>query len=147
MRRNAFSFYLSELLTGGFVYCLIEILFRGYTHVSMFLLGGICLVSIGLIRRHFAGQPLAKRMLCSCAVITVLEFLCGLIVNLWLRLSVWDYSGMPGNLLGQICLSYSAAWCLLALPAMAVDRFCFSRLGWRNTETVPIGAFGEMSVG
>ncbi len=138
MRRAAFSFYLSEFLTGGFVYCLIEILFRGYTHISMFFLGGICLLAIGMIRRQNAGAPLAKKMLCACGVITVLEFFCGLIVNRLLGLGVWDYSEMPYNLLGQVCLSYSAAWCLLALPAMGVDFLYFSRLGWKSD--VPSGA-------
>ncbi len=141
MRCRVLSFYLSELLSGGFLYCLIEILFRGYTHPSMFLLGGVCLVSIGIIRRVLAGQPLAKKLLCACGAITALEFLCGLVVNIWLGLSVWDYSSMPYNLLGQVCLSYSAAWCLLALPAMGLDYLYFSECGQKTKETPAGGTY------
>lgn len=127
MMRTHVPFYVSELLAGGFLYALIEVLFRGYTHPSMFLLGGMCFVSVGLIRRGFSGAPLAEKMLLSGIAITVLEFLCGLLVNVWLGLSVWDYSRMPYNLLGQVCLSYTAMWCLLALPAMGADA-----LLWEN---------------
>ncbi|MBO5648527.1 MAG: hypothetical protein J6S76_01270, partial [Clostridia bacterium] len=42
----------------------------------------------------------------------------------------WDYSMMPYNVLGQICVTYTAAWCLLSVPAMALDRlFCRA---WRR---------------
>lgn len=119
MQRSVFG--ISSFLFGGFLYGLVEILFRGYTHVSMFVLGGICFVCIGWIRRAFCRAPLAKRMLLCSGMITVLEFLCGLLVNVALGLSVWDYSAMPMNLLGQVCPSYSAAWCLLSVPAMGLD--------------------------
>lgn len=112
---------LSSFLFGGFLYGLTEILFRGYTHVSMFVLGGICFVCIGQIRRWFGRAPLAKRMLLCTVVITVLEFLCGLLVNVTLGLAVWDYSAMPMNILGQVCVSFSAVWCLLSVPAMRLD--------------------------
>ena len=111
-------FSLSALLTGGFLYCLVEILYRGYTHISMFLLGGICFLCIGGIRRTFRDGAAAQKMLLCAGVITLFEFLCGVFVNLELGLAVWDYSSMPLNVMGQICITYSAAWCLLAVPAM-----------------------------
>jgi len=114
-------FYLSAQLTGGFLYGLIEILYRGYTHVSMFLLGGLCFLCIGGIRRTFREGSAAQKMLLCAGVITLLEFLCGAYVNLRLGLAVWDYSSMPMNVMGQICITYSAAWCLLAVPAMGLD--------------------------
>ncbi len=114
-------FYLSAQLTGGFLYCLIEILYRGYTHVSMFWLGGLCFLCIGGIRRTFRDGGAAQKMLLCAGVITLLEFLCGAFVNLMLGLAVWDYSSMPMNVMGQVCITYSAAWCLLAVPAMGLD--------------------------
>ena len=30
------------LLAGGTVYCAIEVIWRGYTHISMAVCGGIC---------------------------------------------------------------------------------------------------------
>ena len=127
MRR--LMFYLSALLAGGFLYCLVEILFRGYTHVSMFWLGGICFLCIGGIRRTFFYDIIAKKMLLCAGVITLFEFFCGLLVNVRLGLGVWDYSAMPMNVMGQVCITYTAAWCLLAVPAMGTD-LLFCRLAW-----------------
>ena len=128
MRRLAF--YSSALLTGGFLYCLVEILYRGYTHISMFFLGGICFLCIGGIRRTFCDSVPAQKMLLCAGVITLFEFLCGVLVNRVLGLAVWDYSSMPMNVMGQICITYSAAWCLLAVPAMGLDRL-LCRYAWR----------------
>lgn len=127
MRR--IGFYLSAMLFGGFLYCLVEILYRGYTHISMFLLGGICFLCIGGIRRTFRDAFSAQKMLLCAGVITLFEFLCGVFVNRVLGLSVWDYSAMPMNVLGQICITYSAAWCLLAVPAMGLDAL-LCRYAW-----------------
>ncbi len=129
-----FMFLQSAVLFGGFLYCLVEILYRGYTHISMFLLGGICFLCIGGIRRCFRGAVSAQKMLLCAGVITLLEFLCGVLVNRILGLSVWDYSAMPVNVLGQICITYSAAWCLLAIPAMGMD-YLLCRYAW-HTEPI-----------
>ncbi|MBO5648336.1 MAG: hypothetical protein J6S76_00305 [Clostridia bacterium] len=121
---------ICTVLWGGFLYGLVEILFRGYTHVSMFVLGGVCFVCIGAVRRLYADASAAKRMLLCAGIVTLLELVCGLLVNVKLGLAVWDYSMMPYNVLGQICVTYTAAWCLLAVPAMALDRlFCRA---WRR---------------
>lgn len=133
-----FMFYLSAQLTGGFLYSLVEILFRGYTHVSMFWLGGLCFVCIGGIRRCFVHAVTAQKMLLCAGVITLFEFLCGVLVNLWLGLSVWDYSAMPCNVLGQICIPYTAAWSVLAVPAMALDAL-YCRYAWNRPEAMHHG--------
>lgn len=41
--------YLILFLIGGFVYISIELLWRGHTHWSMFILGGVCFILLGLI--------------------------------------------------------------------------------------------------
>ena len=41
------------------------------------------------------------------------EFVSGCIINLWLGLGVWDYSGMAGNLLGQVCPAFGLLWFLI----------------------------------
>ena len=137
-------FCLSELLAGGFLYGLVEVLFRGYTHISMFVLGGICFVAIGGIRRGFARAPVAEKMLLCAGVITLLEFLCGLYVNVYLGLGVWDYSVMPLNLMGQVCISYTAAWCLLAVPAMGMDLLLW-RHAWRQPEAAAVPSGPDQS--
>lgn len=109
---------------GGLLYYLIEILWRGYSHWTMFLLGGFCFVLIGLINEIFTFQiPLAKQMLISTVIITVAEFVCGCIVNLWLKWNVWDYSELPMNILGQICAPYSILWFFLSFIAIILDDY------------------------
>ena len=63
------------------------------------------------------GQGFANGLLTE---ITFIEFISGCIVNLWGKLEVWDYSDMPANFLGQICLYYSILWGLLTIPIAAV---------------------------
>lgn len=60
-------------------------------------------------------------MAISAILITVLEFITGVIVNLWLQLDVWDYSTLPYNVLGQICLPYTAIWFFLSLVCIFLD--------------------------
>lgn len=104
-------------LTGGILYSLIEMLWRGYTHWSMTAAGGAALLLIHLMNRKLRGRDLCLRCVCGCAMITGIEFLVGIIVNLWLGLDVWDYSGMAYNLLGQICPAFSVLWFLISFPA------------------------------
>lgn len=110
-------------LFGGILYSLIEILFRGYTHWSMTLTGGICLV---ILYRHFLNNPyesLLSRCFFGMAVITCFEFVVGCIVNLLLHWNVWDYSGQFLNLMGQICLLFSSLWFFLTIPVIWLCSF------------------------
>ena len=108
---------------GGRVYTWIEIIWRGFTHWSMFLLGGGCFVIMGLLNEHKFKwkQSLLLQSLISAIAITILEFFTGCIVNLWLGWNVWDYSGLPFNLLGQICLQYFLLWIPLSMIGIILD--------------------------
>ena len=123
--------YLVLSILGGLIYAGIEILWRGYTHPSMVILGGVCFVIIGLLNEFYTWKmALISQMFISAIIITVLEFITGSIVNLWLNLGVWDYSYMPYSFLGQICLLYTNLWFLLSLPAIVIDdyiRYFFMR--------------------
>lgn len=113
---------LMLLIAGGMLYCAVELMFRGRTHPSMFLLGGICFVIIGSLNEFFPWQmPLVSQQFVSMIVITVLEFIFGLVLNIALHLQVWDYSNLPYNLYGQICLLFSVCWFFLSLPAIIMD--------------------------
>lgn len=117
LSKNLFLFAV-----GGLLYYLIEILWRGYSHISMFILGGICFVLIGLINEFYDwNMPLWKQMLIASLVVTVAEFVAGAILNIWLGLDIWDYSNSRFNLLGQISLGYSILWFFLSLPALFLD--------------------------
>ncbi len=76
------------LFVGGISYGLLELLWRGRTHWTMLLLGGVCFLCIGTIRRKGFSLPL-RSLLCA-LIVTALEFLTGCVVNLRLHWAVWD---------------------------------------------------------
>jgi len=117
--------HLLLFLLGGAVYYLIEILYRGYSHWSMFILGGICFISIGLINQFYLtwNMNIFYQMLIGAILITVLEFIVGCIVNIWLRWNIWDYSEVPLNILGQVCIPFMFIWYILSFVAILVDDF------------------------
>ena len=101
---------------GGMCYAGLELLWRGFTHWSMFLLGGLCFVLVGNLKRLWPRLPLPLRLTEAAVLITVLELGCGLLVNRNYR--VWDYRQMPLNFLGQICLPFTLLWVPVSLAAM-----------------------------
>ena len=111
-------------IIGGIIYYLLECLWRGYSHWTMFILGGICFIALGLINEILSWDtPLVIQMLIGGTIITVLEFITGCIVNLWLGWNVWDYSDFPYNLLGQISLFSSIGWIGLSLIGIVLDDY------------------------
>ncbi len=111
-------------LIGGSIYVFIELVWRGYSHISMFILGGVCFVIIGLINELFPWDlGLLWQSIIGAFVVTICEFVTGLIVNVWLRLGVWDYSGLPFNIMGQICLPFFFAWIALSIVAIILDDY------------------------
>lgn len=113
--------YVCVFLTGGIVYSMLEMLWRGYTHWSMTVAGGLCFLMIHLLNQRMHDRDILLRCLIGCLIITGVEFFAGVIVNLWLGLDVWNYSGMAYNLLGQICPAFSLMWFLISFPACALS--------------------------
>ncbi len=101
---------------GGISYGFIEILWRRYTHWSMVLTGGLCFTLLYKIFKKLVDFSLWKKCIIGSTVITTVEFFVGCIVNLYAKLDVWDYSKMPANFCGQICLLYSVLWAFLTIP-------------------------------
>lgn len=101
-------------LTGALGYGILEILWRGFTHPSMLLAGGICFLAITEIADYFREFSILKKSLLASFFITAIEMIIGVIVNIWLNLEVWDYSTLPFNILGQISLIYSVLWFFLS---------------------------------
>lgn len=111
-------------IIGGTIYVSLELLFRGRSHISMFILGGLCFVLIGGINNYISWEmPLILQMIIGAVVITTLEFITGYIVNIRLGLNVWDYSNQPFNIMGQICLLFSFLWLLISLIAIVLDDY------------------------
>lgn len=108
-------------IIGGSIYALLEIMVRKRTHISMFIAGGLCLVFIhclcNVINPFCKMCRAFKAVLCS-FVITIVEFITGIFVNLIMGLQVWDYSGLSFNILGQICPQFTLIWFILSFPAI-----------------------------
>ena len=117
-------------LIGGTVYSIIEIIWRNVfgdgspTHWTMFILGGMSFLSIGWINEILPRKTsLWVQCLIGTAIILILEFIFGCILNLWLKLDIWDYSHLPLNIMGQICLPFAFAWYALTAAAIIADDF------------------------
>ena len=116
--------FLILFVFGGAVYFLIEILWRGYSHWTMFLLGGLCFVIVGAINNFIPWEmKFEKQMAIGAIIITILEFIVGVVVNLILKWNIWDYSMLPFNILGQICIPFSTIWYFLSIIGICLDDF------------------------
>ena len=121
---NKFIKYIFLFFIGGFSYGIIEIIFRCYSHVSMCIAGGICFIMIGLLNKIFPWDiSIISQMFISAIIVTVVEFVIGVIVNIWMGLNVWDYSDLSYNVLGQICLLFTNIWFFLSLFAILLDDY------------------------
>ena len=109
---------------GGSTYCSLEVIFRGRSHWSMAALAFVLFLLIGELNEILPWEmSLAKQGIIGACMVTVLEFITGCIVNIWLGWNVWDYSNMPLNILGQVCLPFSLLWILLSIVCIIVDDY------------------------
>ena len=107
---------------GATLYSAIEILWRGRTHWTMAVLGGICFVICGGVNEYLSWEtPLLLQCLICAILITAAELAAGMVLNVRMGLAIWDYSDLPFQYRGQICLSYSCLWYLLSLAAILLD--------------------------
>jgi hypothetical protein len=106
----------------GFIgYPLIELFWRGRTHWTMALAGGLAMVLLSWISR--SSLPLPLMWGAGALAITAVEFAIGYVVNLRLHWAVWDYSALPLNVAGQICLPFTLIWFALSIPGIALCQY------------------------
>jgi uncharacterized membrane protein len=120
---------------GYFCYSLVEIVLRGYTHWTMCLTGGFVMTILYAINSRRT-MTLMKSCALGSLLITMIELAVGIFDNIIMHWNVWDYSNMPFNFLGQICIPFSAFWFVLCIPA---NRLC-KRISRQfcNKKAVPI---------
>ena len=94
----------------------LELLWRGWSHGSMFLAGGSCFLLLGQLNRVEPRLPLPLHALAGAGIVTMVEYAAGLAVNR--AYTVWDYRDMPFHVHGQICLSFCLLWIPVSLGAM-----------------------------
>lgn len=109
---------------GGSTYMGLELLWRGWSHGSMFLAGGSCFLLLGQLER--SKLPLPAKALAGAVVITSVEYAAGLLFNR--NYTVWDYRDQPMNVQGQICLPFSLLWVPVSLGGMYLYRLLSKRI-------------------
>ena len=113
--------YAIVFATGGVGYGILEILYRGHTHWTMLLAGGLCTTLLFFIST-WEKVSMARKCILGGMAITLVEFFTGLVVNIRLHWNVWDYSDRVFNVLGQICPLFCLLWTLLCIPVLYVLR-------------------------
>ncbi|MGN0658229.1 MAG: hypothetical protein ACI4LA_01350 [Emergencia sp.] len=108
---------------GGVFYGLTELLYRGYTHWTMVLTGGAIAATFYILLPFLMNMNVFSAALTGALIITMYEFAVGSIVNIWLGWEVWDYSSLPGNILGQICPRFTACWFVLCLAFFSLIKY------------------------
>lgn len=127
-------------LMGG-TYYLIEIIYRllfhkGWPHWSMWIVGGLCGVAVGAINQipRFYEMKIWKQAVIGTIMTLIIEFTAGCILNLWLRLGIWDYSHLWGNLCGQICIQFALIWFVIMPFAIWKEDHLRLGFGWNGQD-------------
>lgn len=113
---------------GAVGYSVIELLWRGHTHWSMSVAGGICFSLITAIEKKFPDIRYLYKCIMGSLGITAVELGFGVVFNMLLDKNVWDYSSIKYNLLGQVCLLYTVLWGFLTALALPISRKLISAL-------------------
>lgn len=112
---------------GGTVYFLLEVAYKTITGkpemISWTMIVLAMLLTIPVERCGYQlpwEVPLLVQALACASLVTVVELIAGLILNVLLGLYIWDYSHLWGNFMGQICPEFFLVWwglCLAFIPA------------------------------
>ena len=123
MKLNNITKNIIIFLIFGISYYLLEILWRGYSHWTMIIVGGLCGLLIGLINEITPKMNTVLQMLLGSVIVTIIEFVTGYIINIKLDLNIWDYSNLKFNILGQVSLLFSVLWFFLSYIVIKLDDY------------------------
>lgn len=118
----------------GAAYVALETVFRGYSHPSMLIVGGLCGVLVGTINQRpgFFRAPVIVQAVIGALIVLAVEFVSGCILNLWLG---WGF--------GITATSRGMCWGRFARrSAFCGFSLCPLRFGRRTQHG---GPFGTMS--
>lgn len=121
--KNGIKKHTAFFLLGGVGYGIIELLWRGRTHWTMTIAGGLCFIIFSLIAEKFKEKPLIYKAMLSAIGVTAVELIFGVVFNLIFKMGIWDYSTQPLNFLGQICPMFTLAWCALSVVFLPIADF------------------------
>jgi Predicted membrane protein len=114
----------------GMLYMVLEGLWKGWTNIFMLPIGGSCGFLVGRLNEHpaFYNRKMWEQCIIGTLIVLIIEFFSGMILNLLLRLHLWDYSDMWGNFYGQICIPYALLWFVLIPLTIYADDYLRYRL-------------------
>lgn len=116
-------------IIGGCIYLSIEIIYRWLvnstpTHIAMFFIGGILFLLIGWLNEFYSWNlSFVLQDIIGTGLVLLVEFIAGIILNLQFNLHIWDYSNIPGNILGQVCAPFAVCWIFLVAFAIILDDY------------------------
>ena len=93
-----------------------------YSWITSGVMGGLSLILIDKINDTWLGwdAQLIYQSLIGGTLVTIIEFIIGTLDRVVLHLNMWDYSFVPLNYKGIICVPFSIAWCLLSILAIFI---------------------------
>lgn len=125
-------------ICGFCMYISIEVCFRsilncggnGYSNPICGIIGAICFLLFDKINDCISWHmDLILQGVIGSFVVTTLELIVGLLDKWLLHYGMWDYSAMPLNFMGVICIPFSIVWIGMAIVAIlvadAINYYCF----------------------
>lgn len=107
-------------LTGYCLYIAIEVTMRGVSYPIMGVCGGLTILILDKINDWISWDTdILIQALCGGALVTFFELVIGeLALHTDIFPVMWDYSDMPLNFDGVICLPFSLLWCVMSALAI-----------------------------
>lgn len=106
-------------ITGFCLYITIEVLYRGYSYPLMGLCGGMAFVLIDKINNKISWDiDILLQGIIGSAIITAFELIIGELSLNGILSMMWDYSNLPFNYKGIICLPFSLIWIGISIVAV-----------------------------
>lgn len=105
-------------LTSGLIYTMLELMWRGRTHWTMFLCAGLCGLVMANINNNLLefDTDFLKQVSVSALCCTTFEFLFGIMFNG--DFAIWDYRGLWGtiHILGdQVNILFFGIWIIISV--------------------------------
>ena len=112
--------YIFLFWFGGSAYVTFEVFYRNRSHWSMFILAGVIFIIVGCFN-EFLNWTILTQTIIGTLFAVVSEFIFGCVLNLYYHLNIWDYSNLPGNILGQVCPQFTIIWFILVFACIIID--------------------------
>ena len=120
-------------IVSGFIYCSLEILWRGWTHWTMFVLAFIVGIIISQYNNIFTyDMDLAWQVLFGGLTSIMLEYLFGITFNQ--DFTIWDYRGLWGTFAqNQLNILFCCTWfVIVCISIFILDWFEYKVLHDEN---------------